>query len=98
LTNILDYINEYVDYRDKQNKKEPQNVYQEDDKDAPKASSNNFSFNHYLKNEKVNDNDQDKSENEIKITNYNSIKCYRVIFIFIEFLEASDFISLNFEV
>ena len=35
LTNILDYINEYVDYRDKQNKKEPQNVYQEDDKDAP---------------------------------------------------------------
>ena len=35
LTNILDYINEYVDYRDKQNKKEAQNVYQEDDKDAP---------------------------------------------------------------
>ena len=35
LTNILDYINEYVDYRDKQNKKEPQNEYQEDDKDAP---------------------------------------------------------------
>ena len=35
LTNVLDYINEYVDYRDKQSKKEPQNVYQEDDKDAP---------------------------------------------------------------
>ena len=35
LTNILDYINEYVDYRDKQNQKETQNVYQEDDKDAP---------------------------------------------------------------
>ena len=35
LTNVLDYINEYVEYRDKQNKKEPQNVYQEDDKDAP---------------------------------------------------------------
>ena len=35
LTNVLDYINEYVDYRDKQNKKEPQNIYQEDDKDAP---------------------------------------------------------------
>ena len=35
LTNVLDYINEYVDYREKQNKKEPQNVYQEDDRDAP---------------------------------------------------------------
>ena len=35
LTNVLDYINEYVEYRDKQNKKEPQNSYQEDDRDAP---------------------------------------------------------------
>ena len=35
LTNILDYINEYVDYRDKQSKKKALNVYQEDDKDAP---------------------------------------------------------------
>jgi len=35
LANVLDYINEYVDYRDKQNKKDAQNVYQEDDKDAP---------------------------------------------------------------
>jgi len=35
LNNILDYINEYVDYRDRQSKKKPVNVYQEDDKDAP---------------------------------------------------------------
>ena len=31
----MDYINEYVEYRDKQNKKEPINSYQEDDRDAP---------------------------------------------------------------
>ena len=35
LNNVLDYINEYVEYRDKQNQKKPQNVYQEDDRDAP---------------------------------------------------------------
>ena len=35
LPNVLDYISEYVDYRDAQDKKEAQNSYQEDDKDAP---------------------------------------------------------------